>query len=435
MMAMEEFPFLTKYDPPGSSEGTLDPLGLYLIADQLATKLVPAIRERMLRVRFLTAMTVGALVTEGLESNPRHPETPPYLIWEWLVVEAIVRTFGQEPGLFWGVPGSYVTQKAIKQYGYVDHRSYLKTPRVFGFNGVYKRLAAHLSLVDTHLQFREPEGEELILSWSKDLDLGRFNPSHAFCRKWRKAVEASLETSPPRTKTTWKKEDWRELAAAFLPHGAGTHEKSWLRKVLHSGDERSLEAFPEIWKLVAEYGDDSETINERMLHSKLHLAAPAYEGLLETISTYERFCRILIDAFDILRNEATGRDAEGLGFLSLVGDDEFAQLAGKVQVTFQDAAIHLKKLGISSVIRFEDRFHRFGEPMTPVDFAAALCEHHEDIQKGKSREGKRPWFERLGKDRIYLRRNYILKKRPALSETYVHDYRVKPIHRFYWDLS
>ena len=46
----DEFPFLTKYDPPGSSEGTLDPLGLYLLADQLATKLVPAVRERMLRI-------------------------------------------------------------------------------------------------------------------------------------------------------------------------------------------------------------------------------------------------------------------------------------------------------------------------------------------------------------------------------------------------
>ena len=33
------FPFLTGYDPPGTSEGTLDPLGLYQIADQLAVQL------------------------------------------------------------------------------------------------------------------------------------------------------------------------------------------------------------------------------------------------------------------------------------------------------------------------------------------------------------------------------------------------------------
>ena len=50
------FPFLTTYDPPGTSEGSLDPLGLYQIADQLAIQLVPAVRERMLRIRFLTAM-------------------------------------------------------------------------------------------------------------------------------------------------------------------------------------------------------------------------------------------------------------------------------------------------------------------------------------------------------------------------------------------
>ena len=45
------FPFLTAYDPPGTSEGSLDPLGLYQIADQLAMQLVPAVRERMLRIR------------------------------------------------------------------------------------------------------------------------------------------------------------------------------------------------------------------------------------------------------------------------------------------------------------------------------------------------------------------------------------------------
>ncbi len=50
------FPFLTSYDPPGTSEGTLDPLGLYQIADQLAMQLVPAVRERMQQIRFLTAM-------------------------------------------------------------------------------------------------------------------------------------------------------------------------------------------------------------------------------------------------------------------------------------------------------------------------------------------------------------------------------------------
>src|SRR5215212_7911097 len=92
------FPFLTSYDPSGTSEGTLDPLGLYQIADQLAVQLVPGVRERMQRIRFLTAMAVGSLVTEDLEDNPELRDTSPYLVWEWLVVEALIRTKEEDPG-------------------------------------------------------------------------------------------------------------------------------------------------------------------------------------------------------------------------------------------------------------------------------------------------------------------------------------------------
>ena len=58
-----DLPFLSEYDPPGSSEGSLDPLGLYMLADQLAVELVPAVRERMQRIRFLTAIAVGSMVS------------------------------------------------------------------------------------------------------------------------------------------------------------------------------------------------------------------------------------------------------------------------------------------------------------------------------------------------------------------------------------
>ena len=56
---MPRMPFLTAYDPPSSGEGTLDPLGLYQIADQRASRLVPAVRERMQRASFLPAVTIA----------------------------------------------------------------------------------------------------------------------------------------------------------------------------------------------------------------------------------------------------------------------------------------------------------------------------------------------------------------------------------------
>ena len=184
----------------------------------------------MLRVRFLTPMTVGALITEDLEANPYHPETPPFLVWEWLVVEAIIRTFSDDPQL-WGIPGSLVVRKAITQYNYIDHRSYLKTPRVFGFHGVYKRLSVHLGLVDTHMNICETNGLKLIQNWSQDQGLGIFGHSHTLCKKWRKAVEYSLAKSPVRTNAYWTNEDWKELANFFLPHGMGPNEKNCLKRM------------------------------------------------------------------------------------------------------------------------------------------------------------------------------------------------------------
>ena len=61
-----------------------------------------------------------ALATEDLEPNHRHPHVLPYLVWEWLVVEAIVRTIHEDE--MWGLPGSLVTRKAVSEHGYLDER-------------------------------------------------------------------------------------------------------------------------------------------------------------------------------------------------------------------------------------------------------------------------------------------------------------------------
>jgi hypothetical protein len=76
---------------------------------------VPAVRERMQRVCCLTAITVGALVTESVEDNPRNRDATPYLVWEWLVVEAVVRTYGGDDAL--RVPGTLVARRALNQHG------------------------------------------------------------------------------------------------------------------------------------------------------------------------------------------------------------------------------------------------------------------------------------------------------------------------------
>ena len=430
---MIHLPYITAYDPPGSSESKLDPLGLYLIADQLATRLVPAVRERMQRIRFLTPITVGALITEDLEPNPRHPNALPYLVWEWLVVEAIVRACYDEK--IWGLPGSMVTKNAVDDYGYLDERSYLKTPRIFGFHGVYKRIAIHLGFIDTHLRFRAPRGEELVSRWARGCGLGRFDVRHPLYQKWRKAVEVSLRESPVRTRTTprWKKEDWQELANVFVPHKFNRIEKRYLTQLLKSTEEDRLGALIPIWNLLS--NSNGQVQDEHIFHRQLRCKAPEYTVVLDAIETYESFCRNLSDAFDIMRAKGSHKNHQSFNLTSLHNDPEFCTLAKQSYLLHHNALAQLSELDPTLEARFMNRFDKFYEPMPPEHFALAICEHHETVQQAKSREGKRCWFERLGPECFHIRQNYRVERPVLLPGKYLHEYRTIPISRFYRDLK
>jgi hypothetical protein len=90
---------LSDYDPVTSAEGPLDPLGLYAIADSLAIRLIPGMRERMLHPRFPTAMAVGNVFTRQYDVDvlAADGQSEPYFDYEWHVVEGIIRTRGQDP--------------------------------------------------------------------------------------------------------------------------------------------------------------------------------------------------------------------------------------------------------------------------------------------------------------------------------------------------
>lgn len=428
------FPFLTSYDPPGTSEGTLDPLGLYQIADQLAVQLVPAVRERMQRIRFLSAMAVGALVTEGLEDDPRQRDASPYLVWEWLVVEALMREMSDDPDV-WGVPGSLVARRALDQHGCLDARSYLKTPRIFGFHGVYKRLATHLGLVDVHLG-PGPNAEGLVDAWARGLDLGGLEGAKPMLSRWSAAVHRSLGEKPPRTKPGWDSEAWAELAGAFAPAGCRAREKRCLRDLLHAADDRRLGALPTLWQLQAAFDDDA--FREEPLHDLLEKREPAYGQLLEAIRAYEAFARSLQDAFDVLKAEAARLDAQGFAVPGIANDADFKRSVKGLHERFAAAHHTLGEVTINSVSLqnlFDERFEVFAEPMGAGACALALCSHHEAVQRAKSADGKRPWFDRIGQDRIYIRHAYREPRRDIQPDRYVHDYRGWPIRRFYIDLS
>lgn len=296
-------------------------MGLYQTADLLAVQLVPAVRERMQRIRFLTAMAVGALVTEDVQDDPPQRDASPYLVWEWLVVRAMIQELGDDPGL-WGVPGTLVARRALEAPRYLDARNYLKTPRIFGFHGVYKRLAVHLGIVDAHLG-SGPNAEGLVDAWARGLGLAGVRDAKPMISRWTDAVRQSREQRPPRTKTYWSSERWAELANAFAPWRGKKVEKRHLEGLLLTADERRLGALPTMWKLQADF-DDAAYCDER-LHDRLEEKEPGYAPLLAAIRAYEAFGRSLQDAFDVLKAEAASRDARGFAVTEMASDADFSR--------------------------------------------------------------------------------------------------------------
>lgn len=427
-------PFLTAYDPPGTSEGSIDPMGLYQIAEQMAVVLVPAVRERMLRVRFLSAMAVGALVTEGLDGDPKQPESAPYLAWEWLVVESLIRAQEKDENL-WGVPGTRVTRNALKSHGYLDARSYLKTARIFGIFGVYKRLAHELGIVDVHLA-PGPRAEALADAWARGQGLGGLRAARPLLAEWTRAVQRGLAERPPRTRPGWTAERWSELAASFAPKRAKAPEKQFLRKLLLADGDRRLGALPGIWELQNEF--NGEGYDERRLHELLRKKEPGLGALLTAIGEYERFARALQDGFDLIRSAASSPNASGFHVPEVASDRAFETTVRKLHARFASAYRALGEIGggASGVqALLSQRFRAFAEPMDPAACALAICEHHEQVQRGKSLEGKRPWFDRLAADRIHLRHAYRIELPVPRPRAFVHGYRGWPIRRFHGDLT
>jgi hypothetical protein len=430
------FPFLTSADPVASSEGTLDPLGLYQISDQLASKLVPAVRERMIRIRFLTAMAVGSFVTEGLEGGQSDSNSSPYLAWEWHVVESIVRCREEVGGedAIRGVPGTVVARRAIGQHGYLDARSYLATPRVFGFHGVYKRLAHHLGITNVHLG-HGGAAERLVDAWAQDRGLGGLRGAAPLLKKWGDAVKRSLAEPSPRTRPGWAATDWKELAHALLPAGAGTRERKCLRGMLLRPDA-ALGALPDLWTL--QEGNRDEHTEEAALHDRLEALNPAYAPMLQAIRAYESFSRSLQDAFDVLRHRAARIDSGGFALSAIAADSDFRTSVAALPQQYAAASTAIGLLGEGgSELRalFTDRFATFESPIDPAHVAFALRALHERVQREKSAEGKRPWFDSFSSGRIYVRPAYRIDQPTISPGQYLHAYRGAPIRRFYLDLE
>jgi hypothetical protein len=198
-------------------------------------------------------------------------------------------------------------------------------------------------------------------------------------------------------------------------------------------DDRALGALATIWRLQSEFTD--ENFDEEPLHQRLENDLPTYAVLLRAIRAYELFCRGLHDGFDLIRSEAAVADARGFEITSIGRSTDFVTSLDRLDHRFEETHQRLGEVDLQIANLFDEHFGDFAQPMSPQEQATAICEHHEKTQKHKSADGKRPWFDRLGPNRIYMRHRYREGRRPIAPDRFVHDYRGRPIRNFWYDLT
>jgi len=166
-------PFLSEADPELAGEGSLDPLALAALADRLADLIAPGVTARMARIRFVTTIAVAAVALEDVSDVAEAAGIDAYLAFEWLLVEAHARQSKLPQTALLRVPGTDKARAAIGRGERLGLANYLKTPKVFGFHGIYKRLARSFGTVDSELH-NGAAGEDLVAMWQREQGLPGF---------------------------------------------------------------------------------------------------------------------------------------------------------------------------------------------------------------------------------------------------------------------
>ncbi len=429
-------PFLTLPDPLITGEGALDPLGLSMIGDHLANQILPGLRARMSRPRFVTAIAVSAAVCEGLEDRfAADGVTPAYLVFEWLVVEAFVRAGRPEATL--RTPGTQKGQEVRASGDAMCARTYLKTPTVFGFHGVYKPLARHLGVVDDELRLAD-RGYELLKIWQSEQGMEGFldaaaggESGHSARQALRSAVDDGLAASCTKRSGGWQ--GWTTLAKHLAPADTGPSEAAFIQRLL-----ANPEAAPrgEVFQLLLDAGDTEDLSEDEAVRSFLTpKASPDLAGRLKAIAAYEKACGVLEEAFDWIRFLSTHSQARPITAQTFAQESRARQLTKALPKAIREAegAMSVAPLGVQQL------FAQLAKGFDAVRGAEALFEavltRHAEVQEAKPPEGKRSWFERSPDGATFVRPPYRVIERPSSERDWNRPYRIGTVLSFLDDLK
>lgn len=415
-------PAVSAYDPPASGEGSLDPMGLAAISDRLAELLVPGLRARMRWVRFTTAMAVGALAAESLgDEQAIDGVSTPAICFEWLLIEAFVRRI--ERALPSDIPSSQKTRTAINRGERLSRQTYLNSPRVFGFYGVYKPFAVHAGVLTQELAPAE-RCVELVRAWEHDHGLAGFaddvpgTEGGSIRRRIHDEVRGALHkgslTVAPNAQLLG------QLATRLRPDEVGSTEAAALRRLVLDQEYEHRAELAGLLEL-----DDREASEAQLLAAARERASQGLSRIIDAVVSYEELAVLVNAAFRLLCSVSYSLGGQPLTAAHVADDDMLGRCAREIPERFRRAADRVAE--VTHDIALEQRLGEFAYHRSPTELAEFVLHHHEQVQSGKP-GGKRSWFEPL-RDGWIVRPPYGSPERPDL-DYYVHPVRVHTLRSF-----
>ena len=435
MAAVLKPPFLSAYDPLADGEGSIDPLGLAATYERLADIILPGITVRMGRPRFLTALAVGAYVCSefGKDELASDEVTPPYLVFEWWVVEAFTRA-ADELKEYGRIPGMQKAQACVRNGRPLSAPAYLKTPTVFGFTGIFRRLARHTQILTTDGLLDE-SGHRLVETWARDQGLdgfiyGREGGGARFRDDLRKAVTQGLKDAHTSQRPGTF---WQSIARNLDPAKPGRAERKLLLDLItnRSGPSDDVKFIIEAMRKRKAPLDWADEAN---FYKSLHKTAPtSLKPSLIAIDAYESFCRPLTDAFEWMLYLASTEPSAGISADDYIrrapAPKLYKQISAAMARVENDELVGAKWTERSEVLTL---LREIGSPET---IFPTLIEHHRQAQARKPPDGKRPWLEQTARGRLIVRSSYRREAEPAPVSEYLHEYRLPTLSRFLEDLG
>jgi len=434
-MSSINLPLLSEYDPVTSAEGGIDPLGLYAIADNLAVKLVPGVRERMTHPRYLTAIAIGTAITKFFEDDQlaADGQSEPWMAYEWIVVEGLVRSCGDDPELI-GLPGIQKARECIRDQIPLCASRYLKSASVFGFHGVYRPLADNLDIsMDGLLGER---GYELVKAWENEQRMRGFYAANEGDGAWYRdllyyAVKDSMTKGVVDRKGGWQ--GWAFFGEHLFPNRIPQNEAKIIAQGL-VGEPNSPRS-QVIRFLTSSKGFDvfKKSGSEKNFHLALRGEIDEdVRQLLDAIMVYEKLSRLLQDAFEDCLYAMTIK--RGKISPSELSKEPGCQVAArKVPAIFEEVVDRLSLFDLS--VRFINGFDALAEETNAKEWVNILLEHHVKVQRQKPPNGKNPWFERFDDGDVVVRPRYRTEQRGKHDYSYVNAYRTNSLLSFLTDLN